>query len=180
MNIEEKEALINTLKIRFEKNMQRHESLTWEPIEQKLNENTEALDSLYWMEQSEGEPDVIGINENGEYIFVDCAKETPKGRRSVCFDEEARLTRKKFLPEQSVELLTKTYKVDLLTEEEYRFLQTLGEFDLKTSSWVATPPNIRKLGGALFCDRRYNTVFLYHNGADSYYGSRAFRAKKRI
>ena len=180
MNAEEKEALLNTLKQRFEKNMQRHENLTWDPIEQKLLEKTEALDSLFWMEQTEGEPDVIGVNENGEYIFVDCAKETPKGRRSICFDEEARLTRKKFPPEQSMELLMNTYKVDSLTEEDYRYLQTLGEFDLKTSSWVATPPNIRQLGGALFCDRRYNTVFVYHNGADSYYASRAFRAKKHI
>jgi hypothetical protein len=180
MNIEEKEALFIVLKQRFEKNMHLHENLTWDPIEQKLRENEEALESLFWMEQTEGEPDVIDVNENGEYLYVDCAKESPKGRRGICFDEEARLSRKKFPPEQSVEGLMQTYQVDILTEEDYRKLQILGEFDLKTSSWVATPGNIRQLGGALFCDRRYNTVFVYHNGADSYYGSRAFRAKKLV
>lgn len=180
MNVEERDVLLSILRQRFEKNMQRHESLTWEPIEQKLHKKMEALESLYWMELTKGEPDVIGVNENGQYLFVDCAKESPKDRRSICFDEEARLSRKKFPPEQSAEFLMNTYKVDILTEEEYRFLQTLGEFDLKTSSWIATPSNIRQLGGALFGDRRYNTVFVYHNGADSYYASRAFRAKKLV
>ena len=180
MTLKEIDAFLNILKQRFDKNMTRHKNLPWEPIEQKLLNQPEAINALFWMEQTEGEPDVIGVTETGQFIFVDCAKETPKGRRSVCFDEEARISRKKFPPEQSVELLIKENNVEILTEEDYRNLQSLGEFDLKTSSWVATPPSIRQLGGALFCDRRYNTVFVYHNGADSYYASRAFRTKRLV
>ena len=178
---EQQAELLETLKVRFEKYMNRHEGLEWAEVQAKLESNTEKLWSLNEMEATGGEPDVVGLDqETGEYIFYDCAAESPKGRRSVCYDREALEARKKHKPENSVMDMATAMGIELLTEEQYRELQKLGDFDLKTSSWVQTPENIRKLGGALFCDRRYDTVFVYHNGADSYYGARGFRGSLRV
>lgn len=173
--------LIQTLKTRFGKNMSRHQGLDWDKIQTKLEALPEKLWSLNEMEQSGGEPDVIGYdNKTGEYIFYDCSAETPKGRRSLCYDREALESRKEHKPENNAMDLASTMGIEILTEEQYRELQKLGEFDLKTSSWVKTPAEIRKSGGALFCDRRYNHVFVYHNGAESYYGVRGFRGSLRV
>lgn len=176
---EAKDKLIQTLKKRFEENMQRHKDLKWEKVEAKLEANPEKLWSLDEMELTEGEPDVVGF-EKGEFIFVDCSKESPKGRRSHCYDRTALDARKLHKPENSLMDLANEMGIEMLNEEQYRALQDLGEFDLKTSSWVKTPDDIRKLGGAIFCDRRYGKVFTYHNGADSYYGARGFRGMLRI
>lgn len=178
---EQMKELISDLKNRFEKNMQRHEELEWDKVQAKLESSSEKLWSLFEMERTEGEPDVIGYDKaTDEYLFCDCSKESPKGRRSVCYDHAALEARKKFKPENSAMNMATEMGIEMLTEEQYRELQTLGEFDLKTSSWVQTPDEIRKLGGALFCDRRFNHVFLYHNGADSYYGARGFRGMLRV
>ncbi|WP_102261041.1 DUF4256 domain-containing protein [Mesobacillus jeotgali] len=178
---EQQEELLEALKARFEKNMNRHEGLEWAEVQAKLENNTEKLWSLNEMETTGGEPDVVGLDqETGEYIFYDCAAESPKGRRSVCYDREALEARKKHKPENSVMDMATAMGIELLTEVQYRELQELGNFDLKTSSWVQTPEKIRKLGGALFCDRRYDTVFVYHNGADSYYGARGFRGLLKV
>jgi hypothetical protein len=181
LSLEQREELLRTLKARFEKNMNRHEGLEWANVQAKLEANTEKLWSLNEMEATGGEPDVVGYDqETGEYIFYDCSAESPKGRRSVCFDREALESRKQHKPENSVMDMATAMGIELLTEEQYRELQKLGNFDLKTSSWVQTPDNIRKLGGALFCDRRYDTVFVYHNGAESYYAARGFRGELRV
>ncbi|MBS8266335.1 DUF4256 domain-containing protein [Mesobacillus boroniphilus] len=178
---EQQEELLGVLKARFEKNMDRHEGLDCTKVLAKLEDNTEKLWSLNEMESTGGEPDVVGFDpETGEYIFYDCSAESPKGRRSLCYDREALEARKKHKPENSVMDMATAMGIELLTEEQYRELQKLGNFDLKTSSWVQTPENIRKLGGALFCDRRYDTVFVYHNGADSYYAARGFRGSLRV
>lgn len=181
LKLEQREELLKTLKARFEKNMNRHEGLEWENIVAKLEANPDKLWSLNEMEGTGGEPDVVGYDqETGAYIFYDCSAESPKGRRSLCFDRKALDARKNHKPENTAMDLAATIGIDLLTEEQYRELQKLGNFDLKTSSWVQTPDNIRKLGGALFCDRRYDTVFVYHNGADSYYAARGFRGSLRV
>ncbi|KON90123.1 hypothetical protein AF332_27200 [Sporosarcina globispora] len=178
---EQREKLLKTLKARFEKNMHRHESMEWADVQAKLEDNPEKLWSLNEMEGTGGEPDVVGHDEEtGEYIFYDCTVESPKGRRSVCYDREALESRKKHKPENSAMDMAAAMGIELLTEEQYREMQELENFDLKTSSWVQTPANIRKLGGAIFCDRRYDTVFMYHNGADSYYGARGFRGSLRV
>ena len=177
----QREALLKALKARFEKNMNRHKGLEWARVQAKLEDNTKKLWSLNEMESTGGEPDVVGYDKKtGEYIFYDCSAESPKGRRSVCYDQEALESRKEHKPANSAVAMATDMGIELLTEDEYRELQQLGNFDLKTSSWVKTPPDIRKLGGALFCDRRYNHVFLYHNGAESYYGARAFRGSLRV
>jgi len=181
MNAKQREELLQTLKSRFEKNMNRHKGVEWAKVQAKLEANTEKLWSLNEMERTGGEPDVVGHDKKtGEYIFYDCSVESPKGRRSVCYDREALEARKENKPKDSAINMAAAMRVELLTEEQYRELQKLGEFDLKTSSWIMTPADIRKLGGALFCDRRYNTVFLYHNGADSYYAARGFRGSVRV
>jgi hypothetical protein len=181
LSSEQMEELISVLKKRFEKNMHRHEELEWDQVQAKLESNVEKLWSLSEMERTEGEPDVIGYDKGtDEYLFCDCSKESPKGRRSVCYDRAALEARKKFKPENSAMDMANEMGIEMLTEEQYRELQKLGEFDLKTSSWVQTPEEIRKLGGALFCDRRFNYVFVYHNGADSYYGARGFRGMLRV
>ncbi|WP_040979446.1 DUF4256 domain-containing protein [Oceanobacillus jeddahense] len=177
----EQEELLEKLKARFEKNMDRHEDFDWNLIQLKLEGNSEKLTSLYEMERTEGEPDVIGYDEERkEYIFVDCSKESPKGRRSVCYDRAALESRKKHKPENSAMDMAADMGIEMLTEEQYRELQKLGTFDAKTSTWVQTPEDIRKLGGALFCDFRFGHVFVYHNGAESYYGSRGFRGMLRV
>lgn len=181
--LSEKETieLLDILQQRFEKNKSRHENLDWTKIEEKLNSNSSKLWSLYQMESSGGEPDVVDYDEKtDEYIFFDCSAESPKGRRSFCYDREALDGRKEHKPQNDVITAAKEMGVELLSEEHYRYLQTLGKFDLKTSSWIKTPKDIRELGGALFCDRRYNTVFVYHNGAESYYAARAFRGVLRV
>lgn len=181
LSAEQREQLLDTLKVRFEKYMNRHEGLEWEKVQAKLEANQDKLWSLQAMEETGGEPDVVGFEEQtGEYIFYDCSPESPKGRRSVCYDREALEARKKHKPENSAIDLANEIGIELLTETQYRELQLLGAFDLKTSSWVQTPENIRKLDGAIFCDRRYDTVFMYHNGADSYYGARGFRGALRV
>ena len=172
--------LFGILKARFEMNPARHKGLDWTKVEAKLEESPEKLVSLYEMEQTGGEPDVIGQEKTGEYLFVDCAAESPKGRRSLCYDDEALDSRKENKPEGSALGMAAAMGVELLTEEQYRNLQKLGVFDTKTSSWIQTPAGIRKLGGALFCDRRYDTVFMYHNGAESYYAARGFRCSLRV
>jgi hypothetical protein len=173
--------LLSTLKIRFEKNMPRHKGLEWAKVQAKLEANSEKCWSLNEMELSGGEPDVVGLDKKtGEYIFYDCAPESPKGRRSVCYDDEALEARKEHKPADSAMNMAADMGIELLTEEQYRELQKLGNFDMKTSSWITTPGAIRKLGGALFCDRRYDTVFLYHNGAESYYAARGFRGSLKI
>ncbi|TQS75041.1 DUF4256 domain-containing protein [Ornithinibacillus gellani] len=178
---EQTERLLSTLKDRFEKNMDRHEDLVWEQIQEKLISNPEKLWSLHEMEETGGEPDVVDYDtEKDVYIFYDCAKESPKGRRSICYDRAALESRKKHKPENSAIDMAAEMGVELLTEAQYRKLQELGEFDLKTSTWVQTPEKIRALDGALFCDRRYDHVFTYHNGASSYYASRGFRGSLRV
>ncbi len=170
------EELLNVLKLRFEKHKERHKGISWAEVVTKLQANPDKLWVLNQMEATGGEPDVIGIEEvSSEFIFVDCAVESPKGRRSLCYDREALNSRKEYKPANSAVDMAAEISVELLNEEQYRHLQTLGKFDLKTSSWIKTPGNIRKLGGAIFCDRRYDTVFTYHNGAESYYAARGFR-----
>jgi hypothetical protein len=181
LSSEQREALLGTLKARFEKNMSRHKGLEWAQVQAKLKANTEKLSSLHEMERTGGEPDVVGHDKKtGEYIFYDCSAESPKGRRSLCYDREALELRKENKPEDNAIDMATAIGIELLTEEQYRELQKLGNFDTKTSSWVKTPSGIRKLGGALFCDRRYDTVFLYHNGAESYYAARGFRGSLRV
>jgi hypothetical protein len=178
---EQRAELLTTLKARFEKHMSRHKGLEWTKVQAKLEANPEKLWSLNEMERTGGEPDVVGHDKKtGEYIFYDCSEESPKGRRSVCYDRAALESRKEHKPANSAVTMATEMGIELLTEEQYRELQQFGNFDLKTSSWVKTPSNIRELGGALFCDRRYNHVFLYHNGAESYYGARAFRGSLRV
>ncbi|MDB5002622.1 MAG: hypothetical protein JWQ34_847 [Mucilaginibacter sp.] len=178
---EQREELLSTLKARFEKNISRHKGLEWAKVQAKLETNTAKLWSLNEMERTGGEPDIVGHDEKtGEYTFYDCSAESPKGRRSLCYDGAALESRKEYKPENSAVDMAATIGIELLTEEQYRDLQKLGNFDLKTSSWVNTPADIRKLGGALFCDRRYNTVFLYHNGAESYYAARGFRGSLKV
>jgi hypothetical protein len=179
--LEKRDELLRILQDRFEKNMNRHEDIEWAKVQARLEANAEKLWSLHEMEMTSGEPDVVGHDkETGEYIFYDCSKESPKGRRSVCYDREALESRKKHKPENSAMDMAAAMGIDILTEEQYRELQRLGNFDMKTSSWVKTPDNIRKLGGAIFCDRRYDTVFMYHNGAESYYAARGFRGSLRV
>ncbi|PJZ70873.1 hypothetical protein CH373_06305 [Leptospira perolatii] len=175
------EELLTTIKVRFEKNVNRHKGISWDKVQAKLKGNDEKLWSLNEMEKTGGEPDVVGFDKKtGEYIFYDCSADSPKGRRSVCYDGEALRSRKEHKPKASAIELAATMGINILTEEEYRELQKLGEFDTKTSSWVQTPTEIRKLGGAFFCDRRYDHVFLYHNGAESYYAARGFRGSLRV
>ena len=175
------EELQNTLKARFEKNMNRHKGIDWEKVQAKLQANNEKLWSLNEMEITGGEPDVVGHDKKtGEYTFYDCSPESPNGRRSFCYDREALESRKEHKPKNNAVDLATAMGIELLTEEQYRELQQLGKFDTKTSSWIQTPPAIRKLGGALFCDRRYDQVFLYHNGAESYYAARGFRGMLRV
>ena len=177
----ENEKLLRTLAERFEENMNRHKGIEWAKVQAKLEANAEKLKSLSEMERTGGEPDVVGFDKKtGEYIFYDCSAESPAARRSFCYDAEALAARKENKPKNSAVALATSMGIELLTEEEYRELQKLGEFDTKTSSWVKTPPEIRELGGALFCDRRYNTVFKYHNGAESYYAARGFRGSLRV
>ena len=178
---EQGEELLRALKARFEKNMNRHEGLEWAKVQAKLEANPEKLWSLYEMERSGGEPDVVGHDKKtGETIFYDCSAESPEGRRNVCYDREALEARKEFKPKDSAMDMAAAMGIELLTEEQYRELQELGNFDTKTSSWLKTPSEIRKLGGAIFADRRYEHVFVYHNGAGSYYGVRGFRGSLRV
>ena len=182
------EGLFKTLKTRFENNRNRHKGIDWNDVQAKLENSSAKLWSLNEMETTGGEPDIVDYNnlpglqagKPGEHIFYDCSTETPKGRRSICYDHAALEARKEHKPQDSAMNMAAGMGIELLTEEQYRALQQLGEFDLKTSSWILTPPPIRKLGGALFCDRRYDTVFVYHNGADSYYAARGFRGLLRI
>jgi hypothetical protein len=177
----QREELLRALKARFEKNMNRHKGLEWAGVQAKVQANAEKLWSLNEMERTGGEPDVVGHDKKtGEYIFYDCSGESPKGRRSVCYDREALESRKEHKPEDNAIDMAAAMCIELLTEEQYRELQKLENFDTKTSSWVKTPSDIRKLGGALFCDRRYDTVFVYHNSAESYYAARAFRGWLRV
>src|SRR4249919_398361 len=178
---ETRDELLRTLKARFEKNMKRHKNLEWAKVQAMLEGNAEKLWSLDEMEITGGEPDVVGHDKKtGEYIFYDCSTESPKGRRNVCYDREALESRKEHKPQNNAIDMAAAMGIELLTEEQYRELQKLGNFDTKTSSWVRTPSNIRKLGGAIFCDRRYDTVFVYHNGAESYYAARGFRGSLRV
>ncbi|MFA6581881.1 MAG: DUF4256 domain-containing protein [Paludibacter sp.] len=183
---EQREELLKTLKGRFEKNMIRHKDIEWAKVQAKLEENAKKMWSLNEMERTGGEPDVVVLiavgndNKTDEYIFCDCSAETPKGRRSFCYDREALESRKEFKPENNAVDMAAAMGIELLTEELYRELQKLGNFDTKTSSWVKTPAEIRKLGGAIFCDRRYDHVFVYHNGAESYYAVRGFRGSLRV
>ena len=178
---EPRKDLLRALQARFEKNMNRHKGLEWAAVQAKLEANAERLWSLNEMERTGGEPDVVGHDQKtGEYIFYDCSAESPKGRRSVCYDREALESRKEHKPADSAVDMAAAMDIELLTQEQYRELQKLGNFDTKTSSWVKTPSDIRTLGGALFCDRRYDTVFVYHNGAESYYAARAFRGSLRV
>jgi len=181
LSLEQREELLRTLEARFEKNMNRHKGLEWAKIQARLEANTEKLWSLNEMEITGGEQDVVGHdNKTDEYIFYDCSVESPKGRRSVCYDREALESRKKHKPENNAIDMATAMGIELLTEEQYRELQKLENFDMKTSSWVQTPENIRNLGGAIFCDYRYDTVFVYHNGADSYYAARGFRGSLKV
>ena len=178
---EQMEGLLDTLQTRFEKNMNRHKGIEWKKIKAKLEANPEKLSALYEMEITEGEPDVIGYDKKtNEYIFCDCSAESPKGRRSLCYDNDALESRKEFKPKESAVNMAAQMGIEILNEEEYRGLQKLGSFDTKTSSWIKTPSEIRTLGGAIFCDRRYDTVFVYHNGAESYYAARGFRGVLKI
>ncbi|MEO8886201.1 MAG: DUF4256 domain-containing protein [Mucilaginibacter sp.] len=175
------EELIGILKARFEKNKDRHAGISWADVDAKLKANPKKLWSLNEMEMTGGEPDVVGQDKStGEYIFYDCAPESPKGRRSLCYDRAAHEARKEYKPENAAMDVAADMGIEMLTEEQYRGLQQLGKFDLKTSSWIKTPENIRKLGGAIFCDRRYDTVFTYHNGAESYYAARGFRGMLKV
>jgi len=178
---EQSQELLAVLKSRFEKNMKRHKGLEWSKVQTRLEANPEKLWSLDDMEATGGEPDVVGYDKKtGEYIFYDCSAESPKDRRSLCYDRRALESRKEHKPKNSAMDMAAEMGIEILTEEQYRELQELGEFDTKTSSWVKTPADIRQLGGAVFCDRRYNTVFLYHNGAESYYAARGFRGSLRV
>ena len=178
---EQREQLLEALKARFEKNMDRHKGLEWANVQAKLEAKSEKLWSLSEMERTGGEPDVVGYDKKtDEYIFYDCSAESPKGRRSVCYDREALEARKEHKPQNNAKDVAAAMCIEILTEEQYRELQKLGNFDLKTSSWVKTPADIRKRGGAIFCDRRYDTVFTYHNGAESYYAARGFRCSLRL
>ena len=181
LSVKQKEELLEMLKTRFENNMVRHIGLVWEKVQSKLEANPDKLWSLGEMERTGGEPDVTGYDKKtGEFIFCDCSAESPAGRRSLCYDRDALNARKEHKPKNSAIDLASEIGIEILTEEQYRELQKLGEFDLKTSSWIQTPPEIRELGGAVFCDRRYNTVFLYHNGAESYYAARGFRGSIKV
>ncbi|SHM13643.1 DUF4256 domain-containing protein [Mucilaginibacter sp. OK098] len=178
---EQSRELLSALKSRFEKNMNRHKGIEWAKVQAKLEANAEKLWSLDDMESTGGEPDVVAYDkQTDEYIFYDCSAESPKGRRSLCYDREAHESRKEFKPENSAVDVAAVMGIELLSEEQYRELQQLGNFDTKTSSWVKTPIDIRKLGGAIFCDRRYNTIFVYHNGAESYYAARGFRGSLKV
>jgi hypothetical protein len=180
MKAHERDELLQALKVRFEKNLHRHQGIAWDKVRAKLEGNPGALRSLREMEATGGEPDVIGSDRGEGYTFWDCSEETPAGRRSVCYDREALESRKEHKPQGSAVELAAAMGISLLTEEQYRELQKLGEFDTKTSSWVSTPSEVRALGGALFCDRRYGKVFVYHNGAQSYYAARGFRGALRV
>lgn len=181
MKAQQRDELLKTLKARFEQNMHRHEDPVWADVQARLEANIDKLRSLHEMENTGGEPDVVGYDKStGEYLFYDCSAETPKGRRSVCYDREGLESRKEHKPENSAVDMATAMGIEILTEEQYRELQSLGEFDLKTSSWVKTPSAVRKLGGALFCDRRYGQVFVYHNGAQSYYAVRGFRGSLKV
>lgn len=178
---DEQEKLLEILKERFENNMHRHPNISWDDVEARLRAKEDKLWSLNEMERTEGEPDVIGYDEESDmYIFCDCTKESPKGRRSICYDREALLSRKKHPPKTSAMDMATEMGIDILTEEQYCALQEIEEFDMRTSTWIKTPEDIRALGGALFCDRRYDHVFTYHNGADSYYASRGFRGILKV
>ena len=178
---EHREELLSELKARFEENMNRHKGLEWAKVQAKLEANTKKLWSLSEMERTGGEPDVVGFDKKtGEYIFYDCSAESPKGRRSLCYDRQALESRKEHKPENNAIDMAAAMGIELLTEEQYRELQKLGNFDTKTSSWITTPSEIRKLGGAIFADYRYGNVFVYHNGAESYYAARAFRGSLRV
>ncbi|MFJ7637972.1 DUF4256 domain-containing protein [Peribacillus sp. NPDC097206] len=181
LSLEQREELLKALKVRFEKNMSRHKGLEWANVQAKLEANTKKMWSLNEMERTGGEPDVVGHDKKkDEYIFYDCSTESPKGRRSVCYDREGLETRKKYKPENNAIDMATTMGIELLTEEQYRALQKIGNFDMKTSSWVQTPSDIRELGGALFCDFRFGHVFIYHNGAESYYAARGFRGSLKV
>ena len=181
LSTEQQEELLKNLKARFEKNMNRHKGLEWSKVQSKLEANTQKLWSLNEMESTGGEPDVLGFdNKSGEYIFYDCSVETPKGRRSICYDREALESRKEHKPKDNAMDMAAAMGIEVLTEEQYRELQKFGNFDTKTSSWIQTPADIRKRGGALFCDRRYDHVFVYHNGAESYYAARGFRGLLKV
>ena len=181
LSLQQTEELLRTLKTRFEKNMNRHKDIEWAKVQTKLEADPGKMWSLNEMENTGGEPDVVAHDKNtDEYIFYDCSAESPKGRRSVCYDVEALESRKEHKPANSAIGMASDMGIELLSEEQYRELQKLGNFDLKTSSWIKTPSEIRELGGAFFCDRRYNHVFLYHNGAESYYAARAFRGSLRV
>jgi hypothetical protein len=181
LSAKESGELLKTLKTRFEKNMSRHKGIGWDKVQAKLETQSGKLWSLSEMERTGGEPDVVGFDKkSGEYIFFDCSAESPAGRRSLCYDDEALRSRKEHKPKDSAVEMAAKMGIEILTEEEYRHLQELGNFDTKTSSWVKTPAAIRELGGAVFCDRRYNTVFLYHNGAESYYEARGFRGSLKV
>ncbi len=181
LSSKQREELLKTLKARFEKNMNRHKGLEWAKVQAKLEANNEKLWSLNEMERTGGEPDVVGFDKKkGEYIFYDCSAESPKGRRSLCYDGEALESRKEHKPKNNAIDMSSAMGIDLLTEQEYRELQKVGDFDTKTSSWLKTPSHIRRLGGAIFCDRRYDTVFMYHNGAESHYAARGFRGSLRV
>jgi hypothetical protein len=181
LSSKQREELLRALKTRFEKNMNRHKGLAWEKVLAKLEASPMKLWSIHAMERTGGEPDVVGLDaKTGDYMFIDSSAESPKGRRSVCYDPEALESRKEQTPKDSAVGMAAAMGIELLTEEQYRELQTLGQFDTKTSSWVKTPSDIRKLGGALFADRRYGHVFVYHNGAESYYGARGFRGSLRV
>lgn len=180
MNTKEHDALLQALKARFDKHMRRHAGIAWADVQARLEGHADALRSLQQMEATGGEPDVIGRDAAGRFIFCDCAAESPAGRRSTCYDAEARTSRKENRPEASAVEMAAEMGIELLTEDQYRTLQTLGEFDAKTSSWISTPPEVRALGGALFCDRRYGQVFVYHNGAQSYYAARGFRGSIQV
>lgn len=181
LTADQRSALLSIVKARFEKNMNRHKGIEWTKVQARLEANADKLWSLSEMERTGGEPDVVGYDKKtGEYIFFDCSAESPKDRRSICYDRQALDSRKEHKPKSSALDMAAAMGIELLSEEQYRALQQLGNFDTKTSSWIATPPAIRKLGGAVFCDRRYNTVFLYHNGAESYYAARGFRGSLKL
>jgi hypothetical protein len=181
LSAEDKDAILDLLKARFEKNKNRHENISWKDVQVKLELNPDKLWTIKEMEKTEGEPDVVGFDaKSGEFIFFDCSAESPKGRRSLCYDRKALDARKENKPKNSALDLAAEIGIEILTEAQYKELQKLGNFDTKTSSWIATPDNIRKLGGALFSDFRYDTVFVYHNGADSYYAARGFRGSLRV